>query len=232
MRKQRPRGSLTRERVVDAALAVVDEVGLDALTLRAVARSAEAPPMSLYVHFGNKSELLDFMYGEVARRLYADGGHPTWQEEFVSLCRQVRRILLEHPRWAPLLSRPAARPVHVPSRERVLELLTREGVPVGEAFDAFSNACLVSLGLTLVELNLRDSEGNSSLATRFDRLKHWSEQPSSVRAEPLTREALSGSGAFDFTHNFEAAIRAFIAGVGAGRSPGLRLLSAPEHCRR
>ena len=215
MRKQRPRGSTTRQAVVEAALAVVDDVGTEAFSLRAVARRVGVAPMSLYTHFANKDELLDLMYAEVARRLYADAGHSTWQAEFVALCHQVRRVLLQHPRWTSLLSRPAP-PLRVPLRERLLALLTSDGVPVREAFIAVSNAGLVSLGLTLVELTLRDSEGKSSLETRFYRLKNQSERPSPNGEDPLTHKAVAESDRFDLSDNFDAAIRAFIAGVAAG----------------
>ena len=213
MRTQRPRGSTTREAVVEAALAVVDQVGVDELTLRGVARRAGVPPMSLYSHFDNKKGLLDLMYAEVARRLYADGGHPTWQAELVALCHQVRRILLEHPRWAPLLSRPARPPLRVPLRERLLALLTRDGVPLSDALVAVANAGLVSLGLTLVELSLRDSEGKSSLAAQFEHLKNTNEPPSSNDEEPLSSEAIRQAARFELSAHFDAAIRAFIAGV-------------------
>ena len=68
MRRQRPRGTTRPEAVVDAALKVVDEVGVDGLTIRAVAGLVGAPPMSLYTHFDNKEGLLDFMNAEISRR--------------------------------------------------------------------------------------------------------------------------------------------------------------------
>jgi len=218
MRKQRPRGSITREAVVEAALAVVDDVGIDALALRGVARRVGAPPMSLYSHFAKKAELLDLMYADVARRLYADAGHSTWQAALVALGHQVRRVLLHHPGRAPLLARTAPPPSIVPLRERLLVLLTKDGVPLKDAFVAVSNAGLVALGLTLVELSLRDSQGNSSLEGRFERLKSSSQPPSDTGEDPLTREAVNGSGRFDLSDNFGAAIEAFVAGVAASRS--------------
>jgi len=78
-RRQRPRGSITREAVVFAALAVVDRQGPQALTIRSVARQVGAPPMSLYTHFANKDELMDLMVSEIVRHLYRDNGNATWQ---------------------------------------------------------------------------------------------------------------------------------------------------------
>jgi hypothetical protein len=117
-----------------------------------------------------------------------------------------------------LLSRPAPPPLHVPLRERLLALLTRDGLSVDDAFVAVTNAGLVSIGLTLVELSLRDSKGESSLAARFKHLKASSAKPSSSDEEPLSREAIKGTACFDLSDNFDAAVRAFVAGVAAGRS--------------
>jgi AcrR family transcriptional regulator len=69
MRRQRPRGTITQDAVIDAALTIVDRAKVDGLTIRAVARQVGAPPMSLYSHFANKEQLLDLMYGELVRRM-------------------------------------------------------------------------------------------------------------------------------------------------------------------
>jgi AcrR family transcriptional regulator len=219
MRKQRPRGSTTREAVVEAALALVDEVGIGALTLRGVAQRVGAPPMSLYTHFSKKEELLDLMYAEIVRLMWVDAGHATWQEELFALCRRVRQVLVQHPHWAPLLSRPTPPPARVPLRERLLELLTRDGMPLTEAFVAVRNASLVALGLTLVEISLRDPEGKSSVAARLEQQKTVNEAQTSDDEEPLSREAIKELPRFDLSDNFDAAIRAFVAGVAASRAP-------------
>jgi len=218
MRQQRPRGSLTRAAVIDAALAITDEVGSDAVTIRAVAKRIGVPPMSLYTHFASKQELLGLMGTEVARRLYADAAHVAWEAEVASLCHQVHRLLLEHPRWTPLLSWPLPA-MSAPLRERLLALMTSDGVPLADAFTAVANAGLISLGLTLVEITLRDAAGNSSLVKRFERLKECCEQAPFGAQNPLTRAALSKVGRFDANDNFAATIRLFIEGVKATRVP-------------
>ncbi len=102
MRKQRPRGAITRETVVNAALSLLDKRGVERFTVRALARVVDVPPMSLYTHFANKEELLDLMYTEVSLRIYADEQHPTWQTELFALSKRVLRTLGDHPRWIDL----------------------------------------------------------------------------------------------------------------------------------
>ena len=72
---RRPRGALSREAIVDAAIDVLDRDGLEGLTMRAVADRLGTGAMSLYRHVANRDELLDL----VVARLLADAGRaPGW----------------------------------------------------------------------------------------------------------------------------------------------------------
>lgn len=213
MRQQRPRGTTTKEAVVNAALDVVDRVGIDALTIRAVARRVGAPPMSLYTHFANKEELIDLMYAEVASRLYADTGHDTWEDELLALGHQVRSVLLRHPRWTPLLSRPASAAT-VAVRERVLRMMTDAGKSPDVALRVLSSIVLVAVGLTLVELTFRDPNGESSFGSRFDRLKSSFENDAPSGGSQLAKVAFSKMPRLDLSDTFDFAIKALLEGMG------------------
>ena len=58
-RPRAPRGTLTRERVVDAAMALIDSGGVDALSMPKLARQLGVGAMSLYGHIESKDDLLD-----------------------------------------------------------------------------------------------------------------------------------------------------------------------------
>jgi TetR/AcrR family transcriptional regulator, tetracycline repressor protein len=150
---------------VSAALSIVDDEGIDALTVRAVAKRVGAPVMTLYTHFDTKEALLDLMYDEMASRLYADGGNDTWQTEIRALGRQIRKLLVEHPRWAPLLSRPKTQRDN-PVRDRVLGLMTTDGMTRDDAVAGLTAGLHIALGLSLVELSIPgpDHERNLELA--------------------------------------------------------------------
>jgi AcrR family transcriptional regulator len=217
MRNQRPRGTITRAAVVRAALEIADRDGVDALTIRSVAKCVGAPPMSLYTHFSNKDELLDLMYAEVAGGMYADQGYPTWQMELTEHSLRVRRTLTEHPNWAPLLSRPAP-PLASSLRERVLKLMAADGMQEREAFNALTAVNLSALGLVLVELSLGSPLGQSELERRFDELKELVDtKPADDHA--LTRSAMTKLGRLDFADTFKYAIEALIKGLETKRAP-------------
>lgn len=63
------RGSLTTERIVAAAIHVLDKDGLDALTIGRLAADLKVGPMSLYTHFRDKSSILSAVVAELFGRL-------------------------------------------------------------------------------------------------------------------------------------------------------------------
>ena len=207
---------MDRECVVNAALSIVDSVGLKGVTIRAVAQAAGAPPMSLYTHFASKDELLDLMQAEVFRRLYGDRGQPSWQAELAAQCQQLRQMLLEHPRWLPLLSRPAAA-TSMPQRERLLKLFDDAGVPLQLAAAAIPSAILMSIGWVQAEVAFRDPDGRSSMTTRFERLKTYVEELPTSAEHPLTRAMFVKVPHLDLGDSFTFAVRTFIAGLEAIR---------------
>jgi AcrR family transcriptional regulator len=226
MRRQRPRGSTTRDDVVAAALAVADRDGVDAMTIRAVAKAVGAPPMSLYSHFANKDELLGFMYAAVAKRLYGDHGLTTWQEELTASCHQVRSVLLEHPNWIALLSRsvPASA---VPLRERLLAMMADAGMPPEVALAGVSNGIVMTIGLVLAQLNILSGDGTSAIARRFELLRVWIENEP-AREHVVTHRAFKNVRPFDFGQSHAFVIRTYVDGLEASlRANAVRRAPAP-----
>jgi len=211
MRQQRPRGTTTRESVVQAALDVVDSVGLEALTIRAVAAAVRAPPMSLYTHFANKEELINLMYSAVTTRLYIDSGCETWQTELTALGHHIRATLLAHPRWTPILSRRSA-PTVVGVRERVLAMMAANGFTAPAALAGLSSLVLSSIGLVLVELTYLEPDGGSTLTGRFNRLKALFDESKPSDA-PTTREAFAKAPRFEPASLFDFSVKTLIAGL-------------------
>jgi AcrR family transcriptional regulator len=210
MRSQRPRGTTTREAVVNAALAVIDRDGIDALTIRAVASAVNAPPMSLYTHFANKEELLDLMYHELSRRLYADSGDPSWRQELRHLASQVLGLLREHPHWTNLLSRPK-RPFSSPVRERVLALMVADGIEPGVALRGLAAVLMFAVGQVLLERHY-DLEDTSAIERRFDYVREMVESEPPDQS-PATRAGFARVRKLDMASNFEFAVDAMILGI-------------------
>jgi AcrR family transcriptional regulator len=97
---------ISKEGAAKAALEIIDEEGLKALSLQGVAKRLGVKAPSLYYHFQNKSELLS----SVARALLNETPpkiskrkNAGWKDAMLNLCISTRKSLMRHPNAAPLL---------------------------------------------------------------------------------------------------------------------------------
>ncbi|WP_328304468.1 TetR/AcrR family transcriptional regulator (plasmid) [Streptomyces sp. NBC_00435] len=96
-KKVQVRQPLSREAIVDAALALVDKEGLDALSMRRVAQELGTGAASLYAHVANKEELLALLFDRVSGEVLPAAPDPErWQEQIKEFCRDSRRAMLAH----------------------------------------------------------------------------------------------------------------------------------------
>ena len=95
--RKRPRRSLTRDAVVDAAIEVLDKGGIDGMNMRAVAERLGTGPASLYAHVSGKDELLSLIIEKLCGDipLPVVGAAP-WQEQLKDAIRAMRRMFGEH----------------------------------------------------------------------------------------------------------------------------------------
>jgi AcrR family transcriptional regulator len=101
----RARPALTRDAVLEAALRVIDERGLQACTMRAVARELGVEAMSLYWHVDGKDALLDGVVERVLSEVPAAPGTAAgWRADLDEFARGFRGVALAHPRAVPLLA--------------------------------------------------------------------------------------------------------------------------------
>ncbi len=129
--------ALSRARVCAEALALVDEEGLDALTMRRLGARLGCEAMSLYRHVKDKADLLDALHAAVLGDLQPEEPSsarkqprpPEWRLLLGGLARALRSTLLRHPNVLPLLS---TRPVNAP--EAVATVARVEGAMRGAEF--------------------------------------------------------------------------------------------------
>jgi AcrR family transcriptional regulator len=103
---------LTKERIVDAGMAVFAEVGYQNLSMRQVADRLDAHAGSLYYHVRGKDELLALMADRVCRRAHDAGTEAlsalppdaTWQDRIEAQAAALRLEIKQHPGGAQLLA--------------------------------------------------------------------------------------------------------------------------------
>ncbi len=151
----RPRGRLSRELVLRAAVSVADAGGLGALTIRSLAQELGVKPMSVYHHVANKDEILDgivdIVFSEIA--LPTIGGD--WRAEMRLRASSARTVLRRHP-WAIglLESRTAPGPATLRHHDVVLGTLLAAGFSRALTAHAYALIDSFTYGFALQEAGL------------------------------------------------------------------------------
>jgi len=152
------RARLTRETVVDQALALADRSGLDALTIRKLATELGVTPMALYWHFRGKDELLDGL----ADRIWSEidvtlNPAAPWTEQLRGMLSSLVAVLRTHSSAAQLLIRSERRPNKLNSAaqlnaiEAALELLLSAGFSPQDASAVARSALWTGITLAMSE---------------------------------------------------------------------------------
>ncbi|GAA2694168.1 TetR/AcrR family transcriptional regulator [Actinoplanes palleronii] len=91
------RVQLDREQIIDVALRISDQEGVDAVSMRRVAAEFGTGPSSLYAHVSNKDELLRLMFDRVCGEIQLPPREPArWQQQIKELMLGTHRLLLTH----------------------------------------------------------------------------------------------------------------------------------------
>ncbi|BFO13903.1 hypothetical protein SHKM778_02910 [Streptomyces sp. KM77-8] len=83
--------------MLDAAVALADEGGVDALSMRRIAQELGVVPMALYKHVANKNELLDGMIDALVGEIDPPAAGADWKTVVRLRVLSARRMLLRHP---------------------------------------------------------------------------------------------------------------------------------------
>jgi len=127
------REPLSRDRVVDTAMDLMDKHGLDGVTMRRIAMKLETGPASIYVHVRSMAELHGHMLDRILAGLDLEDTKGSWRERIARLLDRYVALLDAHPELA--ISAMAARPSghnYLALVERLLALMAEGGVPDGQ----------------------------------------------------------------------------------------------------
>lgn len=208
------RGRLTRELVVRTALRLMDAEGLEAVSMRRVARELGVEAMSLYHHVRDKEDLLDGVIETAMAEFPYPEDHPDWREAGRRTARAWRALLKAHPhiltllahRREPLTAVSALRPM-----DHALAVLERVGLSPEETVRAFRAFGSYIQGFVLAEIaHLFGDEGTAPSA-EVDLGPLRAELPALARhVQHLAR--------CDFDEEFEHGLDLMIAGLEARRA--------------
>ncbi|MFB9908847.1 TetR/AcrR family transcriptional regulator C-terminal domain-containing protein [Allokutzneria oryzae] len=208
-----PKGTaqLSREAILDAAIAVIDAEGADALSMRTVGRHLGVDAKSLYNHVEGKEGLLDAVAEHILAGIEIPEPTGSLQHDLRAIARAFRRSALAHPQAATLvLTRQLSSLAALSPTEAVVSVLLRAGCSPEETVHLLRSLLATVVGTLLREVTadpafgIGDVEG---IARRRDVLERSGLPGLAETAQHLSR--------CDHDEEFDFAVDLVIEGVAA-----------------
>jgi TetR/AcrR family tetracycline transcriptional repressor len=182
--------SLSRERIVNVALELISEKGLDEFSLRDVARSLEVYPTAIYWHIKNKNALLGEVCTLTLSKAVPPRGKSAWQDWLRALFRQYRKTMKQHPNLAQLVG---ARLLSNSDRntdmiERILLVLEEAGCPDAHMVELYNTVVASMCGFTTMEFAPLPSEDAGGWRSELEERVH---RVSAIRFPKLAKHLLA-----------------------------------------
>ncbi len=207
-RRRTPRPPLSREEIVRTAMRLVDDQGVEALSMRGLGAALGVDSMAIYYYIPGKAALFDAIvetiYGEVeAPELDSS---KAWPQLAAGSMRALRQALRRHPNALPILAtRPPAHGTTYGLVERALELLVKAGFTASRALDTITCLSVYTIGHVLAEVGR--PVGGETTATSLG-------EGESDTAFPLLAAAFNAGYRPD--EQYELGLKAMLAGLSAG----------------
>jgi TetR/AcrR family transcriptional regulator, tetracycline repressor protein len=213
--RTRPRGSLTRELIIKEALALLEEHGPAALSMRRLADRLGVAPNALYTRVRGKADLIDGLIDQVYAGLELDPD-PTgdWPQQLTTLSQQIRAYLLAHPAVVPYaLQQPGLGPHSLRLGEAIYDILRPAGFSDQAVVGTVYALLTYILGFVALEVPRAGTDPQTS--DEFVR-RMWAffaalppgEFPHHVQLAPLLARISTDD-------QFQFGIRTFLAGLNA-----------------
>lgn len=205
-----------RRAIASAALELLDEVGLDGLTVRRLAARLDVKSPALYWHFRSKQELLDMVAQLLQSR--QDLGPPhegePWREWLARRARERRRLLLSHRDGARLVAGTRPGSAVVTALDSELQALVDRGFTPVRAVHA-----IVSLGHYVTGFVLEEQAERQRYAATGETAPEQMTEPQRdelLKATPILAAALRDGGELGGEEAFEVGLRMLIDGIAVG----------------
>lgn len=205
------RTRLNRATIVNAALDMADDEGLEGVTMRRLAHHLGVAPMSLYRHVASKAALHDAMLDRVVQRLVpVEAVGLPWTDAVREIARTARRTLTAHPSWLPLFTRGVAPISALSMFEGIAAAMLKDRVSPRGRLHAITALMCFTLGFVLVERMMQTVDGVVPLAQIRAARERTRTSP---RAYPRLAALAPGLARWSFDMAFEDGLETLLAGV-------------------
>lgn len=156
--RQAGRPALDRDTIVKAALEIIDDRGVEVLSMRALGKHLGYEGMALYRYVDGREDVLEAVVQQLLNRLELPEPSESWEDYVRTFARRVRNLAQQHPRVFPLIAtrHPAAPWLRPPLRslesvEHFLASLREFGWSREAAVEAYQAFSSFLLGYLLLE---------------------------------------------------------------------------------
>lgn len=207
---KRVRQSLTRASIIEGAVMLADEIGVDALTIRKLATSLGVKPMTIYHYVKNKESIIDGMVDEVFGKIELPPDDTDWKSAIRTRSTSARAVLNQHSWAVPLMeSRRAPGPATLRHHDAVLACLRNGGLSVEMTAHAYAVIDAFIYGFAIQEASLPSTSGTDGLDAIIETLP-VNEYPHLME---FTTEHVLKPG-YDFGNEFEFGLNLILDGLG------------------
>lgn len=222
-RRGRPRrgdAALSRERVLDVASRLLDEVSVEELTMRRIAVELGVDPMSLYNHVDNKDALLDGIARRLLETLEIPKASGDLRTDILALANGFRQGAARQPRAATLLlTRELGDMTGLAATDAALRVLRNAGLSTEQSVRGFRAVFAFLVGAVLREVSVGPTFSGQNLGGLSER--HGELTSAGL---PHAAEAAAQLAVCDHDEEFEFGMNLIVRGL-----EELAHESAPSH---
>ena len=217
--RSQPRAPLSRERVLNTALKLADQGGLESLSMRKLGQELGVEAMAVYYHFSNKDEVLDGIVDLVFGEIDLPVAGADWKTAMRQRAISLRDVLARH-RWAigMMESRRNPGPANLRHHDAVIGNLRAAGFDMEMVAHAYSLLDGYIYGFALTKMNLPFDSGDDVAGLAQDMLEPFplGEYPNLVAF--ITEHATKPG--YDFGDEFEYGLDVILDGLEKLRGTG------------
>ena len=201
--------ALTRERILDCALKLVDERGLSGFSIRSLGDKLGVRGMAVYYYFPSKTDIMDALVAELMGQVDLAAEEADWRERIRRLHLSLRAVILLHPSLLPaVILRPFNTVPAVRITETVLDILLNAGFDEKHALHAYQALRAYVLGYTMTE-----TVGFLSDPPSWDNRERMRIQDYADNGFTRMLQVIPAAAVFDHDEDYEDGLEAMLSGL-------------------
>lgn len=215
-----PRRTLTENEIMDAALDLLDEGGVNAASVRGIAARVGVAPNAVYTYFPDKAAIVkaivEHLLGQVDLAVFSDRSVP-WRQRIESLALELRERLTAHPGAVNLMiGGPMDGPRALALNERLMEMLQDSGLDAQES--ARASYLLIVYVFGSIALEAAELGDGGSVSSEAERIAARYEGFSAIPASeyPLSAAAAKIMATYVSTEQYRWGLHKVLDGIAGG----------------